>query len=1018
MDQEPAILDAIRAIVAGNPVDWATVDSGDAGGSYRGVVRDLKILARVADLHRTLHEPSGGSSHPSLTAGVRSDLPAWGPLTLLERIGDGSFGVVYRAWDGRLEREVALKLLRGTRFDVRNEGSNAVREGRLLARLRHPNVATVYGADEHDGSVGIWMELVRGKTLASLVRERGCLDVDEAREIGLAVCRALTAVHRAGLVHRDVKAQNVMRDEDGRIVLMDFGTGYELAQNHPGAVAGTPAYIAPEVVTGEPASPQSDIYSVGVLLFHLVSGSYPVPAPTLAAARTAHQTGQRQALASTRPDLPAAFVDVVERAAAPCPSDRFESAELLEAALLSTDPSRNVASADAQSTASQAAFGRRTRRMMLAAAAIAVAAALGALSAMVWRHPRPAVAFNARNWVLVTAFDNRSGDPSLGETVEYALESELANSRYVNVVPRIRAEDSLRLMGKPPDTRIDAAIGREICVRDGGIHALVSGRIDKVGTAYLLTATMSEAASAQPLTSVTESSSGPGDLSRAIRQLSNSVRESFGEDRSAIRQTDQQLERVTTPSLQALRLYTESYRFGDRRQWKPALELAQQAVVADPNFASARIWLAWALRNTGRAAAEYRAESARAVSLAAGTAEWERYWIVGSDHYLRGEFEEAAASYGRLLQLNPDHRWAPNNLATAYRNLGRPADAIPLTVRIAQARPNSIAANWDAMMALYAVKDFAQARQYASRVIALTIPSGGNRAAEETAVRPAIPRFFAAHEAWFKGDAGATLSAVDRIVHDAAIDNPGRTPAADRDDVLHIAVSFYVAMGKPVAAEEAAGRIANADLQHIQLAYLGIVAGDRTRLREQIGQVRINLASDSFAVDNPFFVAWLLTKAGMTDTAAKLIDHEERIMTARDAVDFARAHIALARGDTNRAVALLRPILGANVYRIGANDLYRAADTLSEALIRRNDLAGAAEAIRSALSWRNNELPAFNTGAYWMPLQLRLAELDARLGRVDEARRLGSELAQRLAIADPQFPLLQELRRLRQIPAH
>ena len=182
----------------------------------------------------------------------------WGPLVVLEKVGRGSFGDVYRAWDPRLDREVALKLIPEEASEA--AGSPVVEEGRLLARVRHPNVLTVHGAERIDGRAGIWTEYVRGKCWPQEVARRGPLPADEAARIGADVCGALAAVHAAGLLHRDVKAQNVLRDATGRIVLGDFGTGVpfdEQAGVSDPQVAGTPLYLAPEVIEGRPATTRS-----------------------------------------------------------------------------------------------------------------------------------------------------------------------------------------------------------------------------------------------------------------------------------------------------------------------------------------------------------------------------------------------------------------------------------------------------------------------------------------------------------------------------------------------------------------------------------------------------------------------------------------------------------------------------------------------------------------------------------------------------------------------------------------
>ena len=200
-------------------------------------------------------------------------LPAmgrWGALECRRQIAGGGFGEVYLAWDPALEREVALKVL-----PAAGRSHTVIQEGRLLARVRHPNVVTVYGIDEHEGTVGLWMEWVEGLTLTQVLTARGLLGGHEASIIGVDVCRAVAAVHKAGLLHRDIKAQNVMLEAGGRIVLMDFGAGEIRSEDSLAApqMIGTPLYLAPELFAGHPATIASDIYSVGVLLYHLMTAT-------------------------------------------------------------------------------------------------------------------------------------------------------------------------------------------------------------------------------------------------------------------------------------------------------------------------------------------------------------------------------------------------------------------------------------------------------------------------------------------------------------------------------------------------------------------------------------------------------------------------------------------------------------------------------------------------------------------------------------------------------------------------
>ena len=184
---------------------------------------------------------SGGSS-------AAAELDRWGPFERLHRVGRGSFGEVYRAFDTTLQRNVALKLLLPSGLNPDAEAGSLLREARAIARVRHPNVVPIYGVDRHEGRVGFWSDFVQGKTLADLLTEQGPLGPRETALVGIDVCKAAGAVHAAGLLHRDIKARNVMREEGGRILLMDFGLTHEAgADDSP---SGTPAYMAPELAVG------------------------------------------------------------------------------------------------------------------------------------------------------------------------------------------------------------------------------------------------------------------------------------------------------------------------------------------------------------------------------------------------------------------------------------------------------------------------------------------------------------------------------------------------------------------------------------------------------------------------------------------------------------------------------------------------------------------------------------------------------------------------------------------------
>jgi eukaryotic-like serine/threonine-protein kinase len=311
--------------------------------------------------------------------GPTQALDRWGPFEQLERVGQGSFGEVYRAFDPSLQRFVALKLLLPGAVDRDEEAAAALREARAIARLRHPNILPIHGVDRHQGRVGFWTDFVRGQTLATFLDTHGPMGPREAVHIGIEVCQAVSAVHAAGLVHGDIKTGNIMREEGGRLLLMDFG----LSQAHGASdvAAGTPLYMAPELFEGKSATTATDVYAIGVVLFNLLTKAYPCVGRGVQELRLAHASRQRRSLLDLRPDVPHAVAGAIEQALQPDPSDRPPTAGQFAGTL------------------SQALGGPvdrssrpRARLVALAAVAVAVVAAL-----FIWRVValRPAIGENA-----------------------------------------------------------------------------------------------------------------------------------------------------------------------------------------------------------------------------------------------------------------------------------------------------------------------------------------------------------------------------------------------------------------------------------------------------------------------------------------------------------------------------------------------------------------------------------------------------------------------------------------------
>lgn len=319
--------------------------------------------------------------------GERTGMPAasstWGNFTLLARVGHGGFGEVYRAWDPHLQREVALKLLLPGAVTGEAEYEAMLREARALASVRHTNIVPVHGIDRHDGRVGFWTDFVRGKTLATLVSQQGTFGAREAALIGLDVARALCAVHRASLLHRDIKAENVMREDGGRILLMDFGlSSFEQRQTN---IAGTPNYMAPELFgDGGRPSVATDIYAMGVLLYFLVAGDYPVHLGGLTMGEALDALPRRKPLMDLRPDLPESLLRTVSTATEMDPAKRFQSAGQLANALAESLGTHALGETSAPAEPRPASRTSR-RRVFLGLLALAVLLA----GSLVWFGTRP-----------------------------------------------------------------------------------------------------------------------------------------------------------------------------------------------------------------------------------------------------------------------------------------------------------------------------------------------------------------------------------------------------------------------------------------------------------------------------------------------------------------------------------------------------------------------------------------------------------------------------------------------------
>jgi hypothetical protein len=371
--------------------------------NWRAAASDSQALLGLREMEQVVQ----GFRHLQLGDGrdtPRSGRFRFGALTVLEPLGSGAQGDVWRAYDPMLDLHVALKLRKVGSGTLAHE---FIEEARRLARVRQANIVSVYGAAVNDGRAGLWTELIRGTSLAQLLTQHGPFPAEEVRGIGLDLCHALAAVHRHDLLHGDIKAENVMREVSGRIVLMDFGAARELDSKDAAVVSGTLHYLAPEVLRGATPSPASDIYALGVLLFRLLSGVYPYAAQDLDALLRAQDSGKRARLTALKTDAPRDLVRAIETALDRDPAKRHASALAFATALAPSPP--------------RATLGSRTTSIVFAVLAAVVALGL-VLGFSRWRGAQ------APAWQADAAFyriDARGGT-ALSDGATIALGERLA----------------------------------------------------------------------------------------------------------------------------------------------------------------------------------------------------------------------------------------------------------------------------------------------------------------------------------------------------------------------------------------------------------------------------------------------------------------------------------------------------------------------------------------------------------------------------------------------------------------
>jgi tetratricopeptide (TPR) repeat protein len=594
-------------------------------------------------------------------------------------------------------------------------------------------------------------------------------------------------------------------------------------------------------------------------------------------------------------------------------------------------------------------------------------------------------------WLLVTALDNRTGEPLLDESVPFLLEREISNSSRVYVAPRVRIEDSLKLMRKDPNTRVDEALGREVAIRDGGIRLVVSSRAERAGSAYLMTASVIDAASGRLIGGASEQARTLEDIAPAVRRLASAIQQAAGDRTAGSAANQPGLEHVTTPSLRACQLYSQAYLLATKmpNDWATAEPLTREAIAEDPQFASAHLWLAWALRNQHKSEPERRASLARAVALSNLATDRERQFILASEKHMQPDDEAAVALYHRMLASYPDDYWARNNLVWALNRLGRKAEFAAESYRLADLRPNDpLALNRGIDQAMLDGK-LQEARRYRDRLDAIgqsnpdLIAPGIRRR-----IRVSVENF-PLHEFWVAGKLEQMQAEIRRrvLAH----------PHPDGPDRVWSIASFYRTLGQLREAEHYVGEAGFATEKGL-LVGIAYLRDDPGALEAQVRDISpLQGSAALWLVQRDITPGQLEDFVAGTPALKPLFEARvaalkgDCLTAARKSEDYFRmlGPVAMIQPDPMIARALL-----ARTYELAGDDA---------AALRSLQAADDGPASRYFVGIRSY-------GDFWHRIRYDEARVLRKLGRQRDAEAVEAGLRRDLRLADPDHPILVRLK--------
>jgi tetratricopeptide (TPR) repeat protein/predicted Ser/Thr protein kinase len=612
---------------------------------------------------------------------------------ILALLGQGGMGAVYKARDTELDRLVALKIIR-PELTTNPEILKRFKQELILARqVTHRNVIRIFDLGQADGFKFITMEYLEGQDLRVVLREKGKLTPEAAARVILQICRALEAAHGEGVIHRDLKPQNIMLDANGRAYVMDFGiarSAYLPGMTQTGALVGTPEYMSPEQAKGEKLGERSDLFSLGVILYELVIGQSPYYSDTPLATLWKRLQEKAKPLCEIDPTIPKAFSDIVEKALEIEPENRFASANEFAQHLeswLGISPSMIGSITD------QALVPLPAQKPIWKYTAIGALALLLAFAGL--GLPKKFFPGSAKKTahepvsVLVADFTNHTGDPIFDDTLEPMFNVALEGASFINAFNRGTAHKLATQLAHPSD-KLDEQPARLVAVSQG-VGAVVTGELSRRGNKYSISATALDAQTGNVIAKAEATAANKDEVLLTIPKLAAPIRKALGDTASEAAQLQAASGAFTAASLEAVHQYGVAQNQQFAGNYEAALQSFAKAAELDPNFARAYAGEAAISGNLGR----YQdAEKFAKMSMAHvdRMTERERYRIRGL-YYIRTEnWQKCIEEYNELLKQFPADNIGRNNLAACYAGAHDMPKALEEARRASEIAPNDLLA--------------------------------------------------------------------------------------------------------------------------------------------------------------------------------------------------------------------------------------------------------------------------------------------------------------------------------------